>query len=79
MVKSFYDPKVEERGIEKGLEKGAILARREDILENFNEIGAVTDEITKIVNKQNDIQTLKKWLKISSIVENLEEFINKIK
>ena len=33
MVKSFYDPKVEERGIEKGIERGKIETAAEMIKE----------------------------------------------
>ncbi|NFE94666.1 Rpn family recombination-promoting nuclease/putative transposase [Clostridium botulinum] len=62
----------------KGLEKGAILSRREDILENLGEIAPVTKEIVKRVNDENDIGVLKKWLKISVRVDTLEEFIKRI-
>ncbi|NFT91804.1 Rpn family recombination-promoting nuclease/putative transposase [Clostridium botulinum] len=62
----------------KGLEKGAILSRREDILENLGEIAPVTKEIVKRVNEENDIGVLKKWLKISVRVDTLEDFIKSI-
>jgi hypothetical protein len=64
---------------QKGREEGAILARREDILENLNEIGTVNDDIIKRVNEESDIVTLRKWLKISIVSENLQEFIDKTK
>ena len=68
-----------ERWIEKGIEKGVMLSRREDILENLGEIGIVTDEIIKMVNEESDIETLKKWVKVSIRVDILDEFIKTIK
>ena len=68
----------ERKGLEQGIEQGAILSRREDILENLGEIAPVTKEIVKIVNEENDIAVLKKWLKISVRVDTLEEFIKSI-
>jgi len=63
---------------EKGIQKGAILSRKEDILENLGEIATVTDDIIKIVNKENNIEILKKWLKISMMVGSLDDFLSKI-
>lgn len=63
---------------EKGIQRGAILSRREDILENLGEVATLTDNIIKIVNEENNIETLKKWLKISMMVGSLEDFIRKI-
>ena len=59
-------------------EEGAILSRREDILENLFEIGTLTDDIIKIVNEESDIKILKKWLKVSIMVESLEEFLTRV-
>jgi len=67
-----------EIGREEGREEGIILARKEDILENLNEISLVTEDILKIINKENDSNTLKKWLKISARVNSLEEFLKQI-
>jgi predicted transposase/invertase (TIGR01784 family) len=67
------------RGLERGMEKGAVLSRREDIIDNLNELEPVTDEIAKTINNEEDIEVLKKWLKISARVDSLDEFIRKIR
>lgn len=67
------------RGMEKGMEKGAVLSRREDIIDNLNELEPVTNEIAEIINNEDDIEILKKWLKISARVDSLNEFIRKIR
>ena len=68
-----------EEGKEEGREEGAILARREDILENLSELAALTEEVVEMVNKEHNIEILKKWLKISILSDSVDEFINKIK
>ncbi|MDR3598144.1 Rpn family recombination-promoting nuclease/putative transposase [Clostridium sp.] len=67
------------RGMEKGIEKGAVLSRREDIIDNLSELEPITDEIVKIINNEEDIEILKKWLRISARVDSLDEFIRKIR
>lgn len=66
-------------GRKEGIEEGIILARREDIFENLNEIGVVTKNIKKMINDETDINVLKKWLKVSMMVDSLEEFIRRTK
>ncbi|NME94737.1 hypothetical protein HF847_01770 [Clostridium cochlearium] len=59
MVKSFYDPKVEERGIEKGIEKGKIEVARNllkmgmDLLAIVQATGLSKEEIKKIEADMN--------------------------
>lgn len=55
-------------------EKGAITSRKEDILENLYELGDVDKEIVKRINEEEDIATLKKWVKISARVDSVDEF-----
>ena len=68
-----------EKGTEKGIEQVVILSRQEDILENLGGFDIVTDEIIKMVNEESDIETLKKWVKVSARVDSLEEFVEIIK
>ncbi|MEL5864853.1 hypothetical protein [Clostridium cochlearium] len=59
MVKSFYDPKVEERGIQKGIEKGKIEVARNllkmgmDLLAIVQATGLSKEEIKKIEADMN--------------------------
>lgn len=64
---------------EEGIGEGVILARREDILDNLNDIDNVPEDIKKLINNEKNIDTLKKWVKISARVNNIEEFKDKIK
>ena len=68
-----------EEGRKEGRKEGIILARREDILENLSEIFTVTEEIKKIVNEMEDVDILKKWLRISIRVNSLEKFLMEIR
>ena len=68
-----------EEGREEGREEGAVSARREDILDNLNEIEIVTDEVIKLINEEDNNDTLKKWLRFSAKADSLEDFICKIK
>ncbi|WP_428865120.1 Rpn family recombination-promoting nuclease/putative transposase [Clostridium sediminicola] len=67
-----------EEGLKEGREEGAVLARREDILENLSEIDTVAEDIINMVNKETDIEKLKIWLKYSIVAESLDDFIKKI-
>jgi hypothetical protein len=71
MVESFYLPEAEERGIKKG--------RREDILELLEDIGKVSEEIKKLVNKEEDTEILKRWHKIAARAKSIEDFLSKVK
>lgn len=59
---------------EEGREEGIMSARREDILDNLREITTLNDGIVKIINEQNDIDILKKWVKISARASSFEDF-----
>lgn len=63
---------------EDAKKEGSILARREDILDNLKEFGNVSEDIIKIVNEQDNIDILKKWVKLSVRVTSIKEFVEKI-
>ena len=67
------------KGLKEGIKEGVVVARREDILSNLNEIGTITQDIIEMVNEEYDIDTLKKWLRVSIIAETIEGFKSKIK
>jgi hypothetical protein len=70
MVKTLYDPAVEERGIIKG--------KIEDILELLEDLGSIPAELEEKIKKQQDPALLTKWLKMAARVNSIEEFKEKI-
>ena len=73
MIKTFYDPEVEKRGIQIG----KLNTKREDILELLEDVGSISDSTKKLVEKEEDLEVLKKWLKIAARVNSIDEFVNK--
>ncbi|GAA0180473.1 hypothetical protein SH2C18_31600 [Clostridium sediminicola] len=47
-------------------------------MENLNEIAIVTEDIIKMINKEDNIETLKKWARFSARADSLEDFVDKI-
>jgi hypothetical protein len=70
LFKTFYDPEVEKRGILK--------AKREDIFELLDDIGTISEDIKTLVQKEEDFEKLKKWLKVAARAQSIEEFKSKI-
>lgn len=87
LVKTFYDPKVEERGIEKGIKIGeqtgeqraALRTKREDIIELLEDIGNVSNEIKELIEKEENFDVLKKWLKIAAKAGSIDEFMDRVR
>lgn len=75
MVESFYLPEAEERGIKKG----KLETKREDILELLEDVGSISEEVKKLVNKEEDTEILKRWHKIAARAKSIEDFLNKVK
>jgi DNA-directed RNA polymerase subunit F len=78
MVKSFYDPKVEERGIQKGMEKGiekGIEKAREESRQK--DVGRVLKLLNKKVGSLDDryIEKIKK-LDSDKLNKILEEILD---
>ena len=57
-----------------GLSKGETKNSRETILDFLSEYGKVNDNLTEKLNAENDINVLKKWIKLSARVSSIEEF-----
>lgn len=70
LVKTFYDPEVEKRGI--------LNNQREVILEFLEDVGIISDDIKNLVQKENNIEILKKWLKLAARAQSIDEFRNKV-
>ncbi len=47
---------------------------KETILDFLSEHGKVNDNLTEKLNAENDINVLKKWIKLSARVSSIEEF-----
>ena len=82
LFKTFYDPKVEERGIKigeaNGEKRGILKTQRELILDFLQDIGNIPDDIKTLVQKEVDLEKLKKWVKISARSQSIEDFRNKL-
>ncbi len=60
MVKTLYDPEVERKGIEKGVVKGELKARRETVYSLMGKkLGSIPDHLVKQIDKA-DHHTLTK-------------------
>lgn len=58
----------------QGIEQGLVCARQEDILDLLLDYGPVTDELQQKITNENDAEILRKWLKLASRVNSIEEF-----
>jgi hypothetical protein len=79
MVKTFYDPKVEERGMRKGDQNATLRTKREDILELLEDVGNISDDVKALVESEEDFDILKKWHKIAARVGSIDEFMDKVR
>jgi hypothetical protein len=78
LVKTFYDPEVEKRGEAKGEERGILKTKREVVLELLDDIGIISEDIKALVQKETDLELLKKWHKLAARAQSIEDFRNKI-
>ena len=69
MVKTFYDPTIDQNA--------TLRTKRGDILELLEEVGSISVEAKKLVEKEEDLEVLRRWLKIAARVNSIDEFINK--
>ena len=65
-------------GLTKGEAIGKTENSRETILDFLSEHGEITNEITEKLNAENDLNVLKKWIKLSARVSSIEEFVGLI-
>jgi DNA repair exonuclease SbcCD ATPase subunit len=74
LVKTFYDPEVEKRGEARGI----LRSKREDILDLLDDIGTTSEDIKNLVQKEEDLEKLKKWHKLAARAQSIEDFKNKV-
>ena len=68
----------EGKGMEKGVEKGILKNQREVILDFLQDMGNIPEDIRTLVQKEVDLEKLKKWVKISAKSQSIEDFRNKL-
>ena len=61
-------------GRDQGRAEGIGIGKIEDILELLEDLGPIPEELRKLVAEQQNLDTLKKWLKLAARVESVEEF-----
>jgi hypothetical protein len=59
--------------------EGKIEGLKETIIDKLSEIGNVSQNLIDCINKQDNLEVLKSWNKISVMAESLDEFEEKIK
>lgn len=57
-----------------GIAKG----KSEDILELLEDYGSVSEELIEKISTEQNIDVLKKWLKLAAKVSSIEEFTQKM-
>lgn len=58
----------------QGIEQGLVRGRQEDILDLLLDYGPVTDELQQKITNENDTEILRKWHKLASRANSIEEF-----
>jgi hypothetical protein len=58
---------------------GGLSAKREDILELLEDVGNVSEDVKILIDNEEDLEILKRWLKLAAKVGSISEFMNKAK
>lgn len=58
--------------------EGKAEGKAEDILDLLEEHEAVSEDIRKQILEQNDLEILKRWLKLAARVNNIQEFMQQM-
>ncbi len=70
-----YVTSIEQNGIERGIEKGQLMACRENILVLLEaRFGTVPDDVRKRVNAEEDLLRLKAWHRLAGTCAKIEDF-----
>ena len=65
-------------GLAEGLAKGEAKGKAESVLEFLSDYGAINSELSEQIMTERDMDTLKRWVKLSAQVTSIEEFIEKM-
>ena len=63
----------------EGRSKGKTEERAESIKDFLSDLGTIPQNITKQIDSETDLDTLRRWLKLAAKSESIEEFIEKCK
>ena len=82
-VRDMYNiQKGKEEGIKegerKGIEVGKLEESKQSIIDFLSDIGLVNEGVMNIIEKENNLDTLRMWNKIAARSNSIEEFIEKI-
>lgn len=69
----------EEAGIEKGRVLGRVERKAEAVLELLEVLGEVPVKLQKRILAETDLDTLKKWLRITAGVQTVQDFMGETK
>ena len=58
--------------------EGKIEGKIEVVIDCLEELGQISDELRKKIEKETDLEQVKKWLKIAMKANSVEEFIEKM-
>ena len=61
-------------GVAEGKAEGKLESNRENILDILSDYGLVSETLNEKVNAQEDVEILRKWVKLSARVSSIEEF-----
>ena len=64
-----------EEGMSDGITQGITQGKAEDIVELLTDLGNIPSELKEKIYITKDLQQLKKWLKLASNVQSIEDFI----
>lgn len=74
-----FDEKVFVKGIrEEGFEEGIIAGTAKATLQLLEDYGEVSEMLRRLIMEQDDLEILRKWLKIAARAETIEDFEKRI-
>lgn len=74
-----FDEKVFVKGIrEEGFEEGIIVGTAKATLQLLEDYGEVSEMLRRLIMEQDDLEILRKWLKIAARAETIEDFEKRI-
>ena len=67
-----------QKGRQKGLQEGQLKMATEMLLMTLRKFGQLPNSLLEVLQKQDNIETLKTWMQTALTVQSLDEFISKM-